>query len=217
MPPNCAAGEDSWRVPWTARPNQSILEEINPEYSLEVLKLKLQYFGYLMQKNDSLENTLMLGKIEDRRRRGRQRTRWLDGISDSIDTSLSKLQEMVKDREAWRAAVHGVPKSRTGLSKQTTTTREHRISFPSWAMKWPPTLQQRTWPHVQKSVPKCTHTHAGKTLLAYCQFCQSEEGGCKGKHRALLGATADVRSSPSSDSEGYSSVGTIGGLEVVWW
>ena len=104
------------RVPWTSRrSNQSILKEISPEYLLEGLMLKLQYFGHLMQRDNSLEKTLMLGKIEGRRRRGGQRMRWLDGITDPMDMILSQLQEMVKDLEARRAAVHGVSKSRTQL------------------------------------------------------------------------------------------------------
>ena len=123
---NCSVGEDSW-VTWTARSkNQSILKEINSEYSLEglMLKVKLQYFGHLMQSTDSLEKkTLMLEKIEGRRRRGRQRMKWLDGISDWMDMSLSEFQEIVKDREAWLAIVHGAAKSRTWLHDWTTTVR----------------------------------------------------------------------------------------------
>ena len=124
------------------RSNQSILKEINPEYSLEglMLKLKLQYFGHLMQRSDSLEKTLMLGKIEGRRRRGWQKMRQLDGITDSMDMSLSKLREIVKDREAWRAAAHGAAKSQTQLNDWTTnyifrdTGPSHTVNLP-WEKK----------------------------------------------------------------------------------
>ena len=121
------------RVPWTARrSNQSILKQINPEYSLEglMLKLKLQYFGHLMQTADSLEKTLMLGGIGGRRRTGWPRMRWLDGITDSTDMSFSKLQEMVKDREAWRAAVHGVAKSQTRRSDLCWCALSHPLHRP---------------------------------------------------------------------------------------
>ena len=121
------------RVPWTARrSNQSILKEISPEYSLEglKLKLKLQYFGHLMWRTDSFEKNLMLEKIEGWRRRGRQKMGWLDGLTDSTDMSLSKLWELVMDREAWRAAVHGVAKSRTWLSNWTKL----KVLLPEWCL-----------------------------------------------------------------------------------
>ena len=126
----------SWRrfltVPWTVRrSNQSMLKEINPVYSLEGLVLKLQHFGHLMQRTNSLEKTLMLGQIEGKKRRGWQRMRWLDGITDSMDMSLSKLLELVFDREAWHAAVHGVTKSWTWLSTWTTTKINHHYLGPA--------------------------------------------------------------------------------------
>ena len=136
------------RVPWTARrSNQSSLKEISPQYSLEglMLKLKFQYFGHLMQRTDSVEKTLMLGKIEGRRRRGRQRMRWLDGIPDLMDMSLSKLWELVIDREVWRAAVHGVPKRWTQLSDRTELNIRSYIIGRSRLQIWvePPSRQSK--------------------------------------------------------------------------
>ena len=137
---NCGVGEDFWRVPWTARrSNQSILKEISPGCSMEglMLKLKLQYFGHLMWRTDSLEKTLMLGNIEDRRRRGWQRIRWLNGITNSMDMSLGEPRGLVIDREAWLSAVHGVVKSRTQLSDCTELNSPGDLPNPGIKPRFP--------------------------------------------------------------------------------
>ena len=169
---NCGVGEDL-QVPWTARRSNLISKEISPEYSLEglMLKLKLQYFGRLLRRTDSLEKILMLGKIEGRRRRGQQRMRWLEGFSDSMDKSLSKLRELVMDREAWHAAVHGVAKSRTQLINWTELKHHKHLSTQS-AMLEEEKASKSTWQIMQSImslvsfISSSTHTH----ILFYPQF-----------------------------------------------
>ena len=201
---NCGVGEDSLRVPWTARrSNQSILKEISPGCSLEglTLKLKLQYFGHLMWRADSFEKTLMLGKIEGRRRRGQQRIRWLVRITDSMDMGLGGLWELVMDREAWRAAVHGVAKSRTWLSDWTEL---------NWTILLPEMIHNASLLHLNHHGQQ-TVSKSGKEYIkdvychrAYLTYIQSTSGETLGwmKHKlesrlpGEISVTSDMQMTP---------------------